>query len=160
MALRLVLSLTELAMRLESGTSLQHRVGWTRDMLRMVRYLANTEDEPFLVCSLSNVEDQLKLWSSTFPSIVPTHCVGANWAGEVLQCLTQQKVPFSITNKQQLEELMKLDTNKKQPQEIVFRNSSKLSSHLKAAASAGVTDLHVDSREELLKIKKYHGSAR
>merc|ERR1719330_2003876 len=53
---------------------------------------------------------------------------------------------------------MKLDTNKKQ--EIVFRNSSKLSSHLRAAASAGVTDLHVDSREELLKIKKYHGSAR
>ena len=60
-------------MRLESGTSLQHTVGWTRDMLRMVRYLANTEDEPFLVCSLSNVEDQVKLWSTTFPSIVPTH---------------------------------------------------------------------------------------
>jgi len=147
-------------MRLESGTSLQHTVGWTRDMLRMVRYLANTEDEPFLVCSLSNVEDQVKLWSTIFPSIVPTHDVGANWSGEVLQCLTQQKVPFNITNKKQLEELMKLETNKKQPLEIVFRNSTKLGSHLKAAASAGVTDLYVDSPEELLKIKKYHGAAR
>ena len=55
---------------------------------------------------------------------------------------------------------MKLETNKKQPQGIVFRNSTKLGSHLKAAASAGVTDLYVDSPEELLKIKKYHGSAR
>ena len=61
------------AMRLESGTPLQQEVGWTRDLLRTVRYLANTEDDPFIVCSLNNVEDQLKLWTNTFPSIEPTH---------------------------------------------------------------------------------------
>ena len=61
------------AMRLESGTSLQQTVGWTRDLVRTVRYLANTEDEPFLVCCLSSVEDQLQLWRTTFPSIHPTH---------------------------------------------------------------------------------------
>ena len=60
-------------MRLESGTPLQQEVGWSRDLLRTVRYLANTEDDPFIVCSLNNVEDQLKLWNNTFPSIQPTH---------------------------------------------------------------------------------------
>jgi len=145
-------------MRLESGTSLQQTVGWTRDLVRTVRYLANTEDEPFLVCCLSSVEDQLQLWRTRFPSIHPTHDVGANCSGELLDYLNQQNVSFTITNKKQLEELVRLDITKQQP--VVFVNSTKLGSHIKAAASVGVSDLYVDSREELTKIKKCHGSAR
>jgi len=143
-------------MRLESGTPLQQEVGWTRDLLRTVRYLANTEDDPFIVCCLNNVEDQLKLWTNTFPSIQPTHDIGAGSAGEVVDCLRQHKVTFNFANKQQLAELVKLNTT----EHLVFNNSTKLGSHIKAAVSAGVEDFYVDSLEELAKIKRYHGSAR
>lgn len=145
-------------MRLESGTSLQHSVGWTRDLLRTVRYLANTEDDPFLVCCLSNVGEQLKLWNTTFPSIRPTHDVGVNSSAEVLEYLAHQKVKFNFRTKQELAELVKVDTTSHH--QMVFRNSSKLGSHIKAAATAGVRDLQVDSLEELNKIKRFHGSAR
>jgi len=144
-------------MRLESGTSLQNSVGWTRDLLRTVRYLANTEDDPFLVCCLSNVGDQLKLWNTTFPSIRPTHDVGANNSTEVLEFLDKQNVKFNFSNKQELAKLVKLETSNHQ---LVFRNSTKLGSHIKAASSAGVRDLYVDSLEELNKIKRFHCSAR
>ena len=84
--------------------------------------------------------------------------VGANCSGELLDYLNQQNVSFNITNKKQLEELVRLDITKQQS--VVFTNSTKLGSHIKAAASVGVSDLYVDSPEELAKIKKCHGSAR
>ena len=84
--------------------------------------------------------------------------VGANCSGELLDYLNQQNVSFNITNKKQLEELVRLDITKQQP--VVFVNSTKLGSHIKAAASVGVRDLYVDSLEELAKIKRCHGSAR
>ena len=77
----------------------------------------------------------------------------------MLDYLNQQNVSFNITNKKQLEELVRLDITKQQ-QPVVFVNSTKLGSHIKAAASVGVSDLYVDSREELAKIKRCHGSAR
>ena len=86
--------------------------------------------------------------------------VGANCSGELLDYLNQQNVSFNITNKKQLEELVRLDITKQQQQPVVFVNSTKVGSHIKAAASVGVSDLYVDSREELAKIKKCHGSAR
>jgi len=143
-------------MRLESGIPLQQEVGWSRDLLRTVRYLANSEDDPFIVCCLNNVEDQLKLWTNTFPTIQPTHDVGAASGGEVVECLRQQNVKFNFATKQQLAELVKLNIT----EHLVFNNSTKLGSHIKAAVSAGVKDFYVDSVEELAKIKGYHGSAR
>ena len=82
--------------------------------------------------------------------------VGAGSAGEVVDCLRQQKVTFNFANKQELAELMRLNTT----DQLVFKNSTKLGSHIKAAVSAGVEDFYVDSVEELAKIKRYHGSAR
>ena len=82
--------------------------------------------------------------------------IGAACAGEVVECLRQQNVTFNFASKQQLAELVKLNTT----EHLVFNNSTKLGSHIKAAVSAGVKDFYVDSVEELAKIKGYHGSAR
>ena len=82
--------------------------------------------------------------------------VGAGSAGEVVDCLRQQKVTFNFANKQELAELVRLNAT----DHLVFKNSTKLGSHIKAAVSAGVEDFYVDSVEELMKIKRYHGSAR
>ena len=82
--------------------------------------------------------------------------MGAASAGKVLESLRQQNVRFNFASKQELAELVKLNTT----EHLVFRNSTKLGSHIKAAVSAGVDDFYVDSVEELGKIKRYHGSAR
>ena len=82
--------------------------------------------------------------------------VGAARAGELVESLRQQNVKFNFATKQQLAELVKLNIT----EHLVFNNSTKLGSHIKAAVSAGVKDFYVDSVEELAKIKGYHGSAR
>ena len=82
--------------------------------------------------------------------------LGAASAGEVLESLRQLNVRFNFASKQELAELVKLNTT----EQLVFRNSTKLGSHIKAAVSAGVEDFYVDSVEEVGKIKRYHGSAR
>ena len=82
--------------------------------------------------------------------------IGAGSAGEVVDCLRQQNVTFNFANKQELTQLVQLNTT----DHLVFKNSTKLGSHIKAAVSAGVDDFYVDSVEELGKIKRYHGSAR
>jgi len=144
-------------MRLETGVSLQQELGWDTDTLSMARFLANSQSEPFVISSLSNIGDQLKTWKENFPSIQPTYNVGANTMAEVLQYLQSVQVPFNINNKKELNTLVELglDTNS-----AVFTNPVKLGSHIRAAQGLGVNILYCDSVEELHKIKKFHGSAR
>jgi len=144
-------------MRLESGMSLQQEVGWNRETLRMARYLADSQPEPFIVCSLSNISDQLQSWVEKFPTIQPTYNVGGNATGNVLQCLRALEVPFNINNKQELNRLVELGFDQSC---TTFSNSVKMGSHIRAANSFGVNNLYCDSVEELAKIKKFHGSSR
>jgi len=144
-------------MRLESGMSLQQEVGWDRETLRMARYLADSQSEPFIVSSLSNISDQLRSWGEKFPAIQPTYSVGGNDMGEVLQCLKTLEVPFNINSKQELNKLVELGFSQNT---TTFSNSVKLGSHIRAAQAFGVNTLYCDSVEELGKIKKFHGSSR
>lgn len=137
--------------------SLQQEVGWDRETLRMARYLADSQSEPFIVSSLSNIADQLRSWVEKFPSIQPTYNVGGNDMGEVLQCLKTLEIPFNINNKQQLNKLTELGFSQTC---TTFSNSVKLGSHIRAAQSYGVNTLYCDSVEELAKIKKFHGSSK
>jgi len=137
--------------------SLQQEVGWDRETLRMARYLADSQSEPFVVSSLSNIADQLRSWKEKFPSIQPTYNVGDNSMGEVLQCLETLEIPFNINNKQELNKLVELGFDLGS---TTFSNPIKLGSHIRAAQSFGVNILYCDSVEELAKIKKFHGSAR
>jgi len=137
--------------------SLQQEVGWNRETLRMARYLADSQSEPFIVSSLSNIADQFKSWKEKFPSIQPTYNVGGNGMGEVLQCLQTLEIPFNISNKQELNKLVELGFSLGS---TTFNNPVKLGSHIRAAQGYGVNILYCDSVEELAKIKKFHGSAR
>lgn len=137
--------------------SLQQEVGWDRETLRMARYLADSQSEPFVVSSLSNIADQLHIWRENFPSIQPTYNVGDNDMGEVLQCLKTLEIPFNIHNKQDLTRLVELGISLGSTS---FSNPVKLGSHIRAAQGYGINILYCDSVEELAKIKKFHGSAR
>jgi len=144
-------------MRLESGTSLQQEVGWDRQTLRMARYLADSQSEPFLVSSLSNIVEQLSVWNELFPSIQPTYNVGANSTSDVLRCIDSLGIPFNVNTKQELNSLVELGLSQ---QKTTFSNSIKLGSHIRAAKSYGINTMYCDSVEELTKIKKFHGSSR
>lgn len=144
-------------MRLESRLSLQQEVGWDRDTVRMARYLADVQSEPFVVTSLTSIEDQLSSWVKIMQDIQPTFNVGSNLTGDVLSHLQHLDIPFTFNNKQELSRLVNsgLDMSS-----AIFSSPVKMSSHLKAAHSHGVDILYCDSVTELIKIKKFHPTAR
>jgi len=144
-------------MRLESRLSLQQEVGWDRDTVRMARYLAEVQSEPFVVTSLATIQDQLSDWVKTMQDIQPTFNVGSNLTEDVLNHLQHLDIPFTFSNKQ---ELSRMANSGLDMSTAIFSNSVKLSSHLKAAQSHGVDILYCDSVMELKKIKKTHPTAR
>jgi len=91
-------------MRLESGTSLQQEVGWSRDMVRMARYLADIQESPFLVCCLDNIQDELSTWTSLFPAVQPTVCAGCSPLAEVQQEVRQDLRPLVVTRQKESEQ--------------------------------------------------------
>jgi len=141
-------------MRLESRTSLQQEVGWSRDMVRMARYLADIQEEPFVVASLENITDELAMWDSMFPGIKPTFYVGSNPLTEVMDHVLQLGTDLHVRNKRDLALVKDVASP------IVYSASTKLGSAIKAAAASGVQVLYVDSVGEMEKIKKFHPSAR
>lgn len=141
-------------MRLESRTSLQQEVGWSRDMVRMARYLADIQEEPFVVASLENITDELAMWDSMFPGIKPTFYVGSNPLSEVMDHVRHLGPELHVRNKRDLA----LVRDAEAP--VVYSAASKLGSAIKAAAASGIQVLYVDSVGEMEKIKKFHPSAR
>jgi len=141
-------------MRLESRTSLQQEVGWSRDMVRMARYLADIQEEPFVVASLENITDELAMWNSLFPGIKPTFYVGSNPLTEVMDHVLQLGTDLHVRNKRDLALVKDVASP------VVYSASTKLGSAIKAAAASGVQVLYVDSVAEMEKIKKFHPSAR
>lgn len=141
-------------MRLESRTSLQQEVGWSRDMVRMARYLADIQEEPFVVASLENITDELAMWDSMFPGIKPTFYVGSNPLTEVMDHVLQLGTDLHVRNKRDLALVKDVASP------VVYSASTKLGSAIKAAAASGVQVLYVDSVGEMEKIKKFHPSAR
>jgi len=141
-------------MRLESRTSLQQEVGWSRDMVRMARYLADIQEEPFVVASLENITDELAMWDSLFSGIKPTFYVGSNPLTEVMNHVLQLGTDLHVRNKRDLALVKDVASP------VVYSASTKLGSAIKAAAASGVQVLYVDSVGEMEKIKKFHPSAR
>jgi len=142
-------------MRLDSGLSLQQEVGWDRATVRAARYLAQAQDQPFLVTSPQAVSLQRAKWSECFPTVWPT--VQAGQGMELLSHLHQLGLGFTFTTKT---ELSSLNDQGCDLSTAVFSNSVKLGSHIRAAQASGVTTLYCDSVEELAKIKKFHPTAR
>jgi len=138
-------------MRLDSGSSLQQEVGWTRAAIRHIRWLAQSQTQPFSVCSLSTVAGQVRQWRRMLPRIQPYHELGCNNAKEVLDLLSSLDVKFAVNNKQQMVQLtnsgISIDT-------AVFNNNIKLGSHIRAAADNNIEVVVVNSQDELYKIKK------
>lgn len=144
-------------MRLESGLSLQQEVGWDRATVRAARLLAEAQDQPFLVTSPAAIGDQLARWQEAFPLVRPT-VAAITSSPATLATLSSMGVAFTFTSKKELVGLSSLagvDLTS-----ATFANSVKLGSHLRAAASYGVTSVYCDSVEELEKIKRFHPQAR
>jgi len=144
-------------MRLESRISLQQEVGWNRETIRMARYLAESQTSSFVISTPGNIKNQLDLWTDTFKGIKPSFEVGSGMLSETLATLASLSVPCRFTTRPQLLQL--LDSGVA-PSALVFANSVKLGSHLRAAKEAEVQEIFCGSVQELVKIKKHHPNCR
>lgn len=146
-------------MRLDCGLSLQQEVGWDRQTLRDARYLADTQDESFLVFSETVLLEQIKKWRREFPGIQPVHEVGYNSVGRLLEGLREQGVRLDVSSKPQVSALYDLALLQ-QDSGVVYNAPYKMLSHVRFARERGIQTFVFNSREEILKIKKIDQNAR
>jgi len=146
-------------MRLDCGLSLQQEVGWDRQTLRAARQLAESQEDSFLVYSESVLCAQIKDWTRMFNRITPVHDVGYNSVGRLLEGLRSEGVRLNVTAKQQIADLDHLALLGKGC-DVVFSAAHKLGSHVKLAASCGISTFAFNVKEEVLKIRKHCTNAR
>lgn len=146
-------------MRLDCGISLQQEVGWDRQTIRTTRFLADSQNEPFLVYSEAVLVQQIRNWRRLFPRIQPTHDVTLNGLGRVLEALHNQGVRLDVTCKSQINTLADLALLTKR-EGVMYTAPHKVASHLRAAEEGGVCYMVYSAKEELVKIKKACPNAR
>lgn len=91
------------------------------------------------------------MWQRYLPRVKPFHSLKCNADADVLTLLAQSGCGFDVASKKELETARKLNlpTDK-----IIFSNPCKPNSHIKAAATAGISVLTFDNEPELRKIQK------
>lgn len=146
-------------MKLDCGISLQQEVGWDRQTIRTTRYLAESQNQPFLVYSEPVLLQQLKTWRWLFPRIQPTHDVTLNGLGRVLETLSSHGVRLDVTCKSQITTLADLSLLTKR-ESVVYTAPHKVASHLKAAEQGGICYMVYTTAQELAKIKRACPNAR
>lgn len=126
-----------------------------------VKYAENViknqaDDSPFFLVDMRDIQYKARMWQRYLPRVKPFHSLKCNADADVLTLLAQSGCGFDVASKKELETARKLNlpTDK-----IIFSNPCKPNSHIKAAATAGISVLTFDNEPELRKIQKLYPNA-
>ncbi|CAL5332078.1 unnamed protein product [Camellia sinensis] len=109
--------------------------------------------EPFYVLDLGVVASLMDQWTRTLPTVRPFYAVKCNPNPAFLGVLAALGSSFDCASRAEIETVLSLGVS---PDRIVYANPCKAESHIKYAASVGVNLTTFDSKEEIVKIRKYH----
>eukprot|EP00612_Vaucheria_litorea_P002505 CAMPEP_0171457742 /NCGR_PEP_ID=MMETSP0945-20130129/3699_1 /TAXON_ID=109269 /ORGANISM="Vaucheria litorea, Strain CCMP2940" /LENGTH=454 /DNA_ID=CAMNT_0011983411 /DNA_START=58 /DNA_END=1420 /DNA_ORIENTATION=- len=115
------------------------------------------EDSAVNVCDLGEIKSQFYTWRALLPRIDPWYAVKCNPFPEIVQTLAALGNGMDCASKSEIELALSMGV---QPSNIIFANPCKSRSHLRYARDKGVTLVTFDSEDELVKISRYHPSAR
>lgn len=118
------------------------------------RRLKKKINEPFHILSLRDVRLKYRRWMQAMPRVIPYYAVKCNDHPEVLRTLKEAGAGFDCASPTEISQVLTLGSDK-----IVYTHIAKQVSDIKYAAENKIQKLTFDSREELLKIKKFHPSA-
>jgi ornithine decarboxylase len=114
-------------------------------------------EDPFYVADLAQVTRQYHDWKEFLPRISPFYAVKCNPNEMVVKTLYDLGSGFDCASKAEIQQA--LDTGIS-PSKIIYANPCKQVSHIRYAASKGVSMMTFDNEDELLKVKIHHPSAK
>lgn len=110
-------------------------------------------EDAFFVGDMGEVARQQAQWVRLLPRVEPFYAVKCNPDPMVLKTLAGLHTGFDCASRTEIQ--MALDQGVA-PSKIIYANPCKQSSHIRFAASVGVTMMTFDNADELRKIRKVH----
>ena len=115
-------------------------------------------EDAFLVCDLKRVWDRYTLWQKEFGDRVEAFfAVKCNPDPVIIQLMARLGLGFDCASHQEISQVLTYGVN---PDKIIYANPCKASSFIRHAAKQNVQMMTFDNADELLKIQKFHPSAK
>ncbi|XP_073962288.1 ornithine decarboxylase 2-like [Choristoneura fumiferana] len=112
---------------------------------------SGTQEEPFYVCDLRELEARHARWRDLMPRVEPFYAVKCNDDKLLLRTLAALGTGFDCASRGEIDLVTNLGVA---PDRIIFANPSKMPSQIRYAAGVCVDIMTVDSEVELIKIKE------
>ncbi|KAJ8923914.1 hypothetical protein NQ315_006690 [Exocentrus adspersus] len=118
--------------------------------------LSDNQEDAFYVCDVGDIVRKHKTWKAKLPRVEPYYAVKCNHSLAVLEVLSTLGTGFDCASKGEIEKVLSLDVR---PDRIIFALPTKPASHIRHAASVGVSRMTFDNETELHKLKKLYPNA-
>ncbi|KAJ8933450.1 hypothetical protein NQ314_014007 [Rhamnusium bicolor] len=125
----------------------------------VINNIANTnnQEDAFYVCDIGDIVRKHKIWKAKLPRVEPHYAVKCNDNLTVLEVLTALGTGFDCASKGEINKVLSLGVD---PSNIIFANPAKPASHIRHAATVGVSTMTFDNETELHKVKKLYPDAK
>lgn len=129
------------------------------DVWSLIRDIASNtnQEEAFYVCNLSEIAEKHKIWQSQLPRVEPHYAVKCNDNITVLEVLAALGTSFDCASKAEISKVLSIGVR---PDQIIFANPAKPASHIRYAASVGVSTMTFDNESELYKIHSLYSNSK
>ncbi|KAJ8923913.1 hypothetical protein NQ315_006689 [Exocentrus adspersus] len=124
-------------------------------VIREIAY-TNNQEEAFYVCDIGDIVRKHKMWKARLPRVEPYYAVKCNDSLTVLEVLSTLGTGFDCASKAEINKVLSMNVR---PDRIIFANPAKPASHIRHAASVGVSRMTFDNETELHKVKKLYPNA-
>ncbi|KAJ3098896.1 hypothetical protein HDU97_003671 [Phlyctochytrium planicorne] len=114
-------------------------------------------EDAFFVGDLGEVARQHLQWRTKLPRIEPFYAVKCNPDPNVVQTLVALGTGFDCASKAEIQMVLDFGVD---PSKVIYANPCKQASHIRYAASRGVTMMTFDNADELRKIKQWMPNAQ
>jgi ornithine decarboxylase len=119
------------------------------DFTRVRERLAGGYDGPFVILDRRLLRDKVRQFRAAMPRVRPHFAVKANHDPEVLRVFVDERVPFDVASKAEIEVLRELGVD---AGDMYYSNPIKTREFVEFAAQVGVQWYVVDAVEELHKV--------
>ncbi|DAZ98124.1 TPA: hypothetical protein N0F65_003110 [Lagenidium giganteum] len=124
---------------------------------QMQQHVETGEQNAFYVVDVNAVEERLKLWNEFLPHVRPYYAVKCNPDAHLVQSLARLGVGFDCASMAEMNAVLSHGVD---PNDIIYANPCKQSSHIQYATSQSVDMMTFDSHDELTKIKSINPNAK
>lgn len=146
-------------MKIEQIEEPVHVLNSNTDVWSLIRDIASNvnQEEAFYVCNIAEIVKKHTIWCAQLPRVEPHYAVKCNDDITVLEVLAALGTSFDCASKAEISKVLSIGVG---TDRIIFANPAKPASHIRYAASVGVSTMTFDNESELHKIQSLHQNSK